>query len=233
MLAGLPAAARAQSVELPKTLSVEAGRLGAVAVKYDGDDVKYAVDPQLDAFREYDPDPKVIRLRVQGFREGTYRVIAVAAKGGRLSDFAVCTVTVGKPVPPTPPQPPTPPVPPTPPAPPEPAPIPAEGFRVLTVVETGELSKLAGGQHAALYSKEVRDYLNSRCVVGPDGKTKEWRIWDQHADPSAEQAHWREAMKRPRQSLPWVLVSDGKRGYEGPLPATPEAFLELLKRYGG
>jgi hypothetical protein len=67
--------------------------------------------------------------------------------------------------------------------------------------------------------------------VGADGKTREWRIWDKDVDPSQESAVWQAAMKRPRASVPWLLVSNGKTGYEGPLPGTADDLLALLKKY--
>jgi hypothetical protein len=107
-----------QSVKLPEAVKVQPGRLASVKIEYDGDDVKWIVDSKLDIFREFTTDPKQIILRLQGFDKGTYQVIAVACKAGKLSDFAVCLVTVGDPVPP-----PTPPAPPGP-TPPNPGPTP-------------------------------------------------------------------------------------------------------------
>lgn len=110
-----------QTVKLPETVKVLPGRLASVKIEYDGDDVKWIVDSKLDIFREYTPDPKQIILRLQGFDRGTYQVIAVACKAGKLSDFAICLVTIGEPLPPVPPTP-TPPGPT--PVPPGPAPVP-------------------------------------------------------------------------------------------------------------
>lgn len=110
LLAAAPA--RAQAVKLPEKIEAKPGRLVAVSVDYDGDDVRWDVPPAFDCFREYDPDPKKVRLRLLAPPEtpaGDYRLIAVAAKGGKLSPFSVCVVTVpGTPTPPTPPQPPAP-----------------------------------------------------------------------------------------------------------------------------
>lgn len=165
---------------------------------------------------------------------GTYKVKLRALRtkdGSSTFETARATVTVGTPTPPVPPVPPAPPVPPVPP--PDPAPIPAAGLRVLIVYESAELAKLPAAQSNVLYAKSVRDYLNSKCPAGPDGKTKEWRIWDKDVDTAGESKLWQDAMRRPRKGTPWVLISTGVGGYEGPLPATADETLALLKKYGG
>jgi hypothetical protein len=176
---------------------------------------------------------------------GTYKVklrLITITNGAPKVDTARATVVIGDPPPPVPPGPtppgPTPPGPtppgPTPPGPnppTPPAPIPEAGLRVLIVYESAELSKLPPAQTNCLYAKNVRDFLNANCATGADGKTREWRIWDKDVDAAQESAVWQSAMKRPRASVPWVLVSNGKTGYEGPLPADPEALLTLLKKY--
>lgn len=165
---------------------------------------------------------------------GTYKVKlrALRTKDGSSSfETARATVVIGVPTPPVPPVPPAPPVPPTPP--PDPAPIPAAGLRVLIVYESAELAKLPAAQTNVLYAKSVRDYLNAKCPAGPDGKTKEWRIWDKDSDTAGESRLWQDAMRRPRKSVPWILISTGVGGYEGPLPATVDETLTLLRKYGG
>jgi hypothetical protein len=193
---------------------------------------------------------------------GTFRfeliAIGKANDGTVTADADVIDITVGGvtpvpvpiptptptpgPVPPTPgPIPPTPtptptPGPPTPgptPPSPSPAPIPGDGLRVLIVYETKTLPSLPKGQISALYSATVRDYMNTHCARGPDGKTAEWRCWDADVDASGEPAIWQDAMKRPRTLLPWVIISTGRTGYEGPLPATADDLIALLKRFGG
>jgi hypothetical protein len=128
---------------------------------------------------------------------------------------------------------PTPPVPPNPGPTPTPAPIPVAGFRVLIVEDSTNRTKLPPAQQAVLFAKPIRDYLDAKCVVGADGKTHEWRIWDQGTDAGADGEPWASALKRTRQSLPSILISDGKTGFEGPLPATVAETLALLKKYGG
>lgn len=132
----------------------------------------------------------------------------------------------------TAPQPPPKPVDPVDPPKPD-APIPAAGLRVLIVYESADLSKYTPQTNGILFGKAVRDYLQANCVVGPDGKTKEFRIWDKDLDGYGDSKLWGDAMKRPRSSVPWVIISNGKTGYEGPLPENADKFLELVKKYGG
>jgi hypothetical protein len=125
-----------------------------------------------------------------------------------------------------------PPVPPGPkPDPPSPAPIPAAGLRVLIVYETADATKMPVAQQSILYGKPFRDYLNAKCALGPDGKTREWRIWDQNVATSAESKTWQDAMARPRASVPWLVVSNGKAGWEGPLPANVDAAMAIIKKF--
>lgn len=140
---------------------------------------------------------------------------------------------IGPQPPPEPPVPPgpTPPVPPEPTPPTPPAPIPGDGFRVLFVIETADVSKLPKEQLTILTAKSIRDYLNAKCVKV--GNQPEYRIWDKDIDVTHAGPIWQQAMQRPRQSLPWLIISDGKTGYEGPLPKTVDETLALLKKYGG
>lgn len=162
----------------------------------------------------------------------TYSVMAM------VIDFDAKTVTpidfevtfLGKaPTPPPPPPGPTPDPTPT----PTPDPIVGEGLNVLFVYEKDDLAKLPSAQLAALYSAEVTDYLNAKCAKGSDGKTPEWRKWDQNQDVSKAPAAWKAALARPRKSLPWVSISTTRATFEGPLPATVEDTLALLRKYGG
>jgi hypothetical protein len=228
----------AQTITMPTELNVDKGRLGSLTIVHDGDDIRWLVPPEVDAFREYDPDVKKIRLRLLPIKDGMFRLSAICVKGSKLSDFNTCTIRVGTVPPPPDPTPPDPtppgPNPPDPPGPtPGPAPIPLEGFRAIILYESGEVSKLPVAQQNVLYAKSVRDYLNSKAVVGADGKTKEWRIWDKDVDAASEAKHWQDVLKRPRTKTPWIIISTGKSGYEGELPDTVDKTLELLKKYGG
>jgi hypothetical protein len=132
------------------------------------------------------------------------------------------------PVPPTP-LPPTP-VPPAPPPGP-PAPIPVPGLRVMIVYESDDLSKYPPAQTAVLYDQSLRVYLDSVTVVGQDGRTHEYRIWDKDVILTNEEQLWKDAMARSHPQLPWLLVSNGVTGYEGPLPAKTADTIALIKKY--
>lgn len=141
------------------------------------------------------------------------------------------TITLKGPVapepPPTPPVPPTPPTPPTPP--PSPAPIPDPGFRVLIVYESGDLPTYPIETQIILTGQDVRDFLKANCIN--EGQTAGFRIYDDDVNLGSELEVWKQAMTRERKSLPWVVISNGTTGFEGPLPKTPTEFLELCKKY--
>lgn len=237
--------ASGQSVNLPPEIKVPVGRLASILIEWDGDEIKWDIPPDLaDVFREYDPDPKKVRLKLLGYTAGKARLVALATKAVNkgtaespkwvavFSEVASCTITIGEPVPPIPPGPdpkPPDPIPPTP-----PAPIPEAGFRVLILYESdpSNVAKLNQSQMVALNGQAVRSYLSSKCIKV--NNQPEWRFFDKdgvfakNADPI-----WQKAMARPRTSVPWVIISDGKTGHEGKLPETGDEILALLKKYGG
>lgn len=234
-----PAWCYGQTVKMPAEVKIGVGRMASVTVEHDGEEVRWTQPEEMDVFREYDPDPRKIRLRMIGYTAGRYRVYAVCSgKTGKLSDFAVCTVIVGEPgpVPPIPvPVPPVPPVPPIPPVPPpSPSPIPAAGLRVLIIEETKDRGKLTPGQFAAIFNQPFRDLLSAKCVKDAENPNGAFRIWDKDINAIADSKLWQDAMKRPRTMLPWIIISNpAKGGYEGPLPTRLEDTISLLNSYIG
>lgn len=109
------------------------------------------------------------------------------------------------------------------------SPFAADGLHVMIVYESED--NLPPAQQSIIFGKEFRDYLNVNCVVGPDGKTKAWQIWDKDVDSASAPKVYRDAFARPRKSIPWIIVGDGKTGYEGALPATVEATIKLIDQY--
>lgn len=138
------------------------------------------------------------------------------------------TVTVGPRPPPIPPEPPTP----DPDDPPGP-PIPGKENRVLIIYESSDLPKYPPAQTAVFAAASLREYLAKKCVKGPDGKTPEYRIWDKDVDTVNVSTVWKDAMKLQRQSLPWIIVSNGSTGFSGPLPTDVDSTVTLLKKYLG
>lgn len=126
------------------------------------------------------------------------------------------------------------PAPPLPPGPaPTPAPIPAPGFRVLIVYDTAALQKLPIAQSVIINSETIRQYLDSHCVTMPGSSAKGYCIWDHNVLTTGMPQVWQYAMARPHPTLPWILISNGTTGFEGPLPGTVADTLTLLQKYGG
>jgi hypothetical protein len=173
-------------------------------------------------------DKRQFVLPAQGLAAGRYRFVAV----GSLNDehaTAEFAVVVGNPPPPPPPGPtagPTPGPTPTPtPTPDPPPPIAAPGFNVLIVLEKTQQHTLPPAQVAIAFGAETEKYVKSK-----DG---DMAVLDKDDPGKALPKAWQDAIKRPRSSLPWVLISNGKTGYEGPLPMHVEEWKLLLKKYGG
>lgn len=111
-----------------------------------------------------------------------------------------------------------------------------KALRALVLVEEHEAAKLPAGQRAILWGKASHDKLNAVTPVGPDGKTREWRIWDQDVDAAGDDAKWAAAAKRARAAKgyapPWVLLFDGEAdAYSGPLPKDAAAWSALLDKH--
>lgn len=140
-------------------------------------------------------------------------------------------VDVGSP-PPAPPTPPAPtpvppgPMPPTPPT-PSVAPIEGPGLRVLMVVESGEALDLQ--TQDVLYGRKVRDFMTANCIK-VDG-VPDWRIVDPDTQYTDREQRFAKALQRPRTSVPWLIISNGVTGYEGPFPGGPDATLALIQSF--
>jgi hypothetical protein len=107
-------------VKGPTEVDIVVGRLKQIPLTIEGDESDYKVlGKDVDALREYDPDPKKLKLRVIGYAPGIAYVVIASAKDGKLQPIHTITVTIGGPAPPNPPGP-TPPTPPVPPGPVDP-----------------------------------------------------------------------------------------------------------------
>ena len=114
-------------------------------------------------------------------------------------------------------------------------PIGVPGNRMLIVYESGERSKYPAEQSLILNSGVLAEYLDEKCATASDGHP-EWRIWDKDVKlsnvdgPLVEQV-WVDAMELPRDSLPWLIVTNGKTGYSGALPQSEAETLKIIKKY--
>ncbi len=103
------------TVKMPAEIKITPGRLASLVIESNGKVTKFGcLSPEVDVFREYDPEANKIRVRVIAYTPGKYAIFAYTAIGDLPSEPAVCWLTVGDPPPPVPPVPPTPPVPPVP-----------------------------------------------------------------------------------------------------------------------
>lgn len=176
---------------------------------------------------------------VSASKVGTYRVLAYSGNADGPGPAVEIVVTIGTPMPGPTPGPTPDPTPDPPPPTPDPSPFTEPGFRVLFVVEKNDLTQYPPGQFNAMEAKTVKDYLNAKCVKGPDGKTAEWRMYDQHTPLTNAPKVWQDVMARSRTSLPWVVVGNGKSGYEGPVPFNKDnssdlkPIMDLLTKFGG
>lgn len=136
-------------------------------------------------------------------------------------------VEVGQgPNPPPPPPGPSPPGP-TPPPSPDGAPIAGEGLRVLFIHESSEA--LAPELQQVFFGTEVRSYLTANAIK-VEG-TPDWRILDKDVKFTDPNHRFARAMARTRSSIPWLIISNGTTGYEGPFPGGVAETLELLKAF--
>ncbi len=226
----LPTPSNAQSVTLPATVRGDTFEFITIRpTSMDADDLIWlSLDSGLSLLDEDEPAGRK-KCVVLARKDGAFRVACYAAKcvNGKatFSPKSVCIVIAGSgPVPPDPnPPKPDPPKP----DPPSPAPIPLPGFRVLVVYESSTANNTLG----VIAAKSVQDYLAAKCIK--DGAASEWRVWDKDVKLDNVKQHWKDAMARPRTTIPWLIISNGTSGYEGPLPKTVDETLALLKKIGG
>lgn len=227
LLMAMPAWAQ-HKLSLPETVTGKVGKFIAVTADTPAKSVVWiSTSENLDVFPLTLADPKATVVIAD--QPGKFKLWVVACVGDVQAKAFVWVVVEGI-VPPLPPVPPGP-NPPVPPGPLPPAPV--SGAAVLILYDSAKVTAMPAAQQAILFEVDVRQYLDSKWPLGPDGKTKEWRIWDASVDATNDPSvALKAALARPHPSLPWIVVSNGRAGYEGPLPATAADALVLLKKYG-
>lgn len=88
--------ASAQTIIMDEKVVTQAGRMASITIKSDGEDTAWTVAPptNVDVFREYDPNPNVIKLRMLSYSNGAYYIIASSTLNKKVSQ-KVCVVIVG------------------------------------------------------------------------------------------------------------------------------------------
>lgn len=102
-------------------------------------------------------------------------------------------------------------------------PIEAEGFRVLIVEDTKNRIRLDKEQIYALQTSDIQTYVKKNGGF--------FRQYDDNLTLQNDSEDWKQPYFRPRTSLPWIIVSNDKNWYEGPLPKTKEETLTLVEKY--
>lgn len=172
-------------------------------------------------------------------KTGTYLFYVIAwSKDKARHEFAFVEIVIGEGPAPTPKPPEPKPNPPK----PDPKPIPAKDFRVLFLFESsGGKMKLTQEQSNIVNSPKVREYLNRKTPLGgADGRTRDYRFWDQDIVRNIAQQKDSDVWNGIGQTatawldqLPAVIVFNGTAGTHYPFPATETQLLELLKKHGG
>lgn len=221
------AAAACAQVKGPTEITVPVGRLAAIPLTIEGDEADYAIlGSELDGLREYDPDPKKLRLRVIGYTPGTAFVVVTSAKSGKLQPLFVVKVTVHgqgpqpQPVPPGPGPTPDPPK-------PDPAP-PVAGKLFVVVVE--ETRDAAANRGVWFTDKELWAYFREKGhrlrVVDKDVKDADGRT-------PADVKRFVDDTGNGGTPRLYLVGEDGKTRRAGPMAKTPAELISLLKQYGG
>lgn len=131
-------------------------------------------------------------------------------------------------------------VPPAPVPPPEPSPttVPFEtpGLTVIIFREAGEGGSLPVGQRNIFVSSKILKWCTENCVKIAGQPA--FRIWDDdytperfgNVDPILKSAYFK-ILPQAQNNLPWIVISDGKKGYSGPLPKDIDTTLTLLQGF--
>lgn len=101
---------------------------------------------------------------------------------------------------------------------------------VLIVEDNEARFLLPQWQRDLMSSPEIRGYVATHGAKTTDGVTPDFRILGIGQNVENEHAFWREGMARTVPKTPWVIITNGKAGTEGPLPPN---LLDEMKKYGG
>jgi hypothetical protein len=203
----VPAAAQVRG---PTEVTVPVGRLASVPLTVDADEADYLIlGADCDGLREYDPDPKKMRLRVIGYTPGVAFVVVTSQKGGKLQPPAVVKVTFQGPGP----------APPVPPVPPDPKPPARDAAWVVLVTDQDGDSPAAA---AVIASDRFRRQL-------ADWGVRFW-VYDKASPVAREKGYLAHAREYPALL---VLDKDGRVAAAGRCPDSEAAAIDLVRKAVG
>lgn len=202
----------------PDKPTPKAGELVKVAAETTAKAIKWKVLGDCQSVQDSSGRSIVVVIRA-----GKVSVIAIAAsESGELSEFAEVVFDAA-----TAPDPVKPPSPPTPPG---PTPRPGVKLKTVVVYESADAST-AGGDYFA--SKELATRWKERSHLPPTIADKDTKDPETGTTPAKLKPYIDRARGK---TLPQLYLVDSTTGdvlYEGPLPNTPAAMLDLLTKIGG
>ncbi len=101
----------------------------------------------------------------------------------------------------------------------EPPKIAIDGVSVLIAEQDSESGRLTQDQRDI-----IAGYIWSEKV--PEGN---WRVVDTDSEFTTDSPFKPVFERRPKDALPWCVISGPGRQYEGPLPATPVEMVQLVE----
>lgn len=186
----------------------------------------WIIEPQLQTFMS--ENGKTVILNT-GLKPDVLKVMQIVSTKTGKNAYQRMSIRIGQG--PQPPPGPTPPGP-TPVDPPVDPPAPKTGnLKVLVVYESEDLGELPSKQIEIFTTTLIREYCDKAC--SKTAGQADYRQYDDDVSVATEPEWIKKAFSEQRQSLPWIVMSNGTTGFSGPLPGTIDETLALLKKYGG
>lgn len=119
------------------------------------------------------------------------------------------------------------------PEPPKPDPITPQKLQIVIIEDM--TARGTAEQISIIDGGDLREYCKTHCVMtSQDGyRFPDARHLSFRQDVSNQPEWIRTAFSQPRTSLPWLVVFTPTQTISGPLPATIEDMMSLLRKYGG
>lgn len=111
-------------------------------------------------------------------------------------------------------------------------PIVGSSRHFAVIYESGDKSSLPDAYRTVIDSVPLRGWLRDKGFVQDGNDTFQFLDPDQNTQ-YIEDKWFARALALPREALPWVVISDGTKGYAGPMPEVmdSETNAEYLERF--